>query len=177
MKKQNIIIFSIFIILVLGIFIFYPYKTNNKCLNSVKVKLVTSIKAGDTINLGKEVNCFEWDSIIFITRDFEPDVIEKHTGICINGYKLMGFKFPFRSDFYTYIALLHKKQVVGVIETSGGIMIDDFITELGNNDIAVIAKKDATFITYLTNNKYLNGNKIYSITFSDSKLIYKYKNK
>ncbi|WP_460190129.1 hypothetical protein [Urechidicola sp. KH5] len=121
------------------------------------------------------MNCFEWDSLMFLERHFNSEDIEERTGININGLNTMGIKYLTKSDFYTHIIFLKEKSIVGVIETSKGILIDDFITELNNNDIAIIAAEDSDFTTYLTGGKYVNGENILSLTFTKPELIEKYK--
>lgn len=151
------------------------YKTSNECLDAINIKLVTDVKDKMEINFKDELNCIEWDSLMLIDRHFNVDDVKNKTGVDLSGYKLMGLKYAVKSDFNTYIVLLNEKKIVGTIETSTGVNIDDFITELNNNDMVIIAKEDADFVTYETDNEYVSGGKIYSITFKEKSFIEKYK--
>ncbi len=151
------------------------YKRSNKCLDAINEKLVANIKDEAEIDFENELECLEWDSLMLIDRHFDAGDVKSKTGVDLSDFRLMGFKSIYKSDFYTFIAILNKRKIVAVIETSGGVYIDEFITELDNNDMAIIAKEDAKFITYFMNEEYLDGTKIYSITFKDKKLIEKYK--
>ncbi len=176
MKKIKIILKYIFLLVI--IVLLYKeclYKRSNSCLNSINEKLVTNVKDKTVINFEKELECLEWDSLMLIDRHFDAGDVKSKTGVDLSDFRLMGFKSFYKSDFYTFIAILNKKKIVAVIETSRGVLIDDFITELDNNDMAIIAKEDAKFVTYFINEEYLDGTKIYSISFMDKKLIEKYK--
>lgn len=151
------------------------YKTNNECLDAINTKLVTDVKDKVEINFKDELTCIEWDSLMLIDRHFNVDEIKNKTGVDLSGYKLMGIKYAVKSDFNTYIAILKDKKIVAAIDISTGVNLDDFITELNNNDMAVISKEDAVFVTYMTDNEYVSGGIIYSITFKKKSLLEKYK--
>ena len=151
------------------------YKTSNECLDAINIKLVTDVKDKMEINFKDELTCIEWDSLMLIDRHFNVDEVKNTTGVDLSGYKLMGIKYAVKSDFNTYIAILKNKKIVVAIDTSTGVNLDDFITELNNNDMAIISKEDADFITYVTDNEYVSGGKIYSITFKEKSLLEKYK--
>ena len=151
------------------------YEENNECLSETKRILVDNLKPNVEIDFQKQLSCFEWDEMMFLDRHFQADYLKKETGVSISEFKLMGYKSFIGSDFYTFIVFLKNKEIVGVIETSNGIHIDEFISELDNNDSALIDKQDAKFITYETDNEYLDSKKVISIKFSNDKLIDKYK--
>lgn len=177
MKKIRNFVFILILIIIL-IFLFVnssTYENNNSCLNEMKINLTENLTENETLNFKESLNCFEWNNMMFLHRDFSPEYIEKNTGIKVNGFKTMGFKYFIKSDFYTHILFLKDNKIVGIIETSKGVMIDDFATELNNNDTAIISKEDAIFKTYETENEYFDGRKVISLTFADSKLIEKYK--
>jgi len=153
----------------------FPYENSNSCLNEMKINLTENLTENEILNFKESLDCFEWNKLMFLHRDFSPDYIEKNKGIKVNGFKAMGFKYFIKSDFYTHILFLKDNKIVGIIETSKGVMIDDFATELNNNDTAIVSKEDAIFKTYETENEYLDGRKVISLTFSEPKLIDKYK--
>jgi hypothetical protein len=177
MNKSKKIIFSIFLgLFVLIIFlskcIFYC--DSGECLDEFKTSLQNKdLKSFDFDN---ELNCFDWDEMMFIPRDFDASYFERNSDISINGYRLMGIKYFFNSDYYTYLIFLQNKNIVKVVETSTIIDFDELITELNNNDLAVIDKKDAKFILYDTDT-YLKktGRKLKGLKFKNSALIDKYR--
>ncbi len=164
---KNIYLRLLFILLILFfIFKLWSYNDDSKCLENVKTKIVTNIKADEIIDFSKEIDCFEWDKIMFTDPHFSASYIEKHTKININGFRLMGFKSFYSSDFYSFMIFLNKKEVVGFIDISSGIISENLLDGMKNKDLTLIDKNDAKFQLYEIKGNYrLDGDKIYSIRF------------
>lgn len=177
MKKiSSFVLILFFIIILISLFVnSFTYENNNSCLNEMKINLTENLTENKILNFKENLNCFEWNRMMFLHRDFSPEYIEENTGIKVNGFKTMGFKYFVKSDFYTHILFLKDNKIVGIIETSKGIMIDNFSTELNNNDTAIISIEDAIFKTYETGDEYIDDRKVISLTFENTKLIDKYK--
>ena len=164
-------------LLILNLIFIYScsYDNDNSCLNKIKIELNEDLTENKVFDFKENVDCFEWNRMMFLHRDFSSEYIEEKTGIKLNGFKIMGFKYFIKSDFYTHILFLQDKKIVGVIETSNGVLIDDFATELNNNDTAIISIEDAVFKTYETGDNYIDGRKVISLTFAKTELINKYR--
>ncbi len=155
------------------LFISCSYNTNNECLDAINHKILKNEGKEISLDFAKELNCFEWNEILFLENHFEPEEIKKSTGINLNGYKLLDLNYIAKSDFYSHILLLKDKKIVGVINTSGKLSIDEIISEM--NDNMLINKSDTKFLTYETDIEYLDGKKVFAIKFRDDKLLNKYK--
>lgn len=151
------------------------YHDNDECLNHLDENFVTKIDSTKIVDLNREVDCFEWDSLIFTEPAASEDLIENKTGISISPFRLMGPKSIFSSDFYSFIIFLKGKRIVGKLEITGGINPENLLDGTKNRDLTVISRKDAVFKIYWNKNDYYtNGNKIYNLGFAKSNDSLKY---
>lgn len=144
MGKNLFKIFSALILIILILFVYTGLK--NDCLKKIenRIEVITSKSDNLTLNLNNEVDCFDWDKIVLIPRDFESIDMKKRFGIDISEYDVLGFKSFISSDFHTYIIFLDNNEIVGKIDFSSTGYIDNFLTDL-NKDIVIIEREDAVF--------------------------------